>query len=203
MLFLALFSSCAVNYKSEKETLIDEEQPTISHDYQILITSRIDSAFLFKNKKIKTKLLRKGYQSFIVTITNPTNDTLSISEENLFVITAYEPLPILPKSTVLKVINLNRGLFIAAGSYGILSSFAYAGHKVIVSKSNVLLSLPIIAYGMINTIQSYRTAKNLNEDLNKNYIIGKKIMPKSKASGIAVVKSNQSDVSFKYKLNIH
>lgn len=198
---LLLFNTgCAINYKPANTNLSSLPTAMTKADTSsVEVLKSEDTTFLFNNAKIKKQLLKKGYSSYIVKVINYTADTLSITGKTLFAIKDYEPIAIVPEYRVLPLINFNRGLFLSATAYGLISPFAYAGRKIRFSKGALLVALPIVGYGLGNSFVAYRSVKRLKKVVDEHYLVGKKVVPHSTLSGFVIVHNNDNSLNFAYR----
>ncbi len=202
VILICLNTSCAINYRAlQKEDLQTYNEVNISGSGTIeVIKQELNAEKIINgNSRIKRQFEKKGYRSFLLTISNPSKDTILLSKDNLFAIEDYQRVPLLSKAEVSDQIRFNRGLFWAISGYGLITPFAYAGSEIIYRNSKLLIAVPVLSYGIINNAIAYRSAKRIKHYLNDYYLIGKSIPPGKKLSGIVVVKNLTENINFEYR----
>lgn len=197
-LVIVLISGCVIKYKSKHIDLTSFTKKS-SPTNVITISKRNDSLILYANQQIKNQLTKKGYKSFIVTIDNNTKDTLTITSKTFYAIRNFEPTPYLTQNEIIQMIKFNKGLFFSAVGFGILSPFGYAGRKLIFSSRQLVIAIPLLVYGTLNTIITLKSKKQLNEDLKRHYLINKIVPPFASVSGVILVKTADDEIDFIYR----
>ena len=204
VILFTLLSSCAINYSSSNIKNTKSYEGTILSDtgsISIQIENNSVQTGINGSFRIKQQLEKKGYQSFLLNITNTTRDTILLTTKNFYAIENYQPIPIVNQNEVINIINFRRGWFWTVTTYGLITPFAYVGSQIIFRSRQLLIAAPLIAYGLYNNAISYRSIKRLKNDLNEFYLLNKSIAPGQKLLGLVLVKSHSEQVSFLYRPN--
>lgn len=201
-LILPFILSCAINYKIKPHGGALGKMPVYQDNVAVAglsVSQKIDSTILFANARIKRQLFRKGYTCYRVTVSNSGNDSISLSAKNFYAISNYQPITCANADQAFKVINLNRGLFLAMSGYGLISPLAYAGRKLSFGKGGLIVGIPLLIYGATNAVIAYKSAGNLKKAIKAHYLLGKTVAPGQAVSGIILVKSQAQDLEFVFR----
>lgn len=201
-ILICLQSACAIRYNLLKQDDLQNYKVTNVPDTgSIQITKENGNAekVINGNTRIKRQLEKDDYHSFLVTVSNPSKDTINLSSENLFAIENYQRVPIIDETKVSDHIRFNRGWFWVISGYGLITPFGYAGSELVFTGSKLLIAVPLLSYGIINNVIAYKSSNRFKRYLKGYYLLNKSIPPGKKLSGVVVVKNRTEDVHFEYR----